>query len=163
FNLLYEPQASQAVASGAWSREAVLGAGAGVMTQVRPGLLIGAELRHLRQYASLGPHDLAGYATFLGPTLFARISDHWRLTAAWSVQIAGHTAGEDHALDLANFTRHEARLRIGYEFLRACVRGRQRFSPMRRDCRGAAGSAGITGALFSFACLCARNRRWLKS
>jgi hypothetical protein len=115
FNLFYEPQVSRSP-GGAWSRDATLGVGLAAMVQVQPGLLIGPELRHLREYASLGPRDPAGHATFLGPSLFAKLSEHLWLTAAWSVQVAGHANGEDGALDLANFTRHEARLRLGYEF-----------------------------------------------
>jgi hypothetical protein len=116
FNLLYDPQATRARATGAWSHEATLGVGAGVMVQTQRNVFIGAELRYLRAYDSLGVADFAGDAIFLGPTLYFKPSEPWRITAAWSMQLAGKAVHEPGALDLADFERHQVRLRIAYEF-----------------------------------------------
>jgi len=116
FNLLYAPQATRAGATGAWSHDATLGVGGGLMTQTWRNVFIGGELRYLRAYDSLGVADFAGDAVFLGPTLFFKPSEALRITAAWSMQVAGKAAHEAGALDLTNFERHQVRLRIAYEF-----------------------------------------------
>jgi hypothetical protein len=116
FNVLYEPQTARLRATGDWEREAVFGIGTGVMAQIWPGVLIGAEGRYLRRYDSLGLEEFAGEAFFLGPTAYAKFRDPWRVTASWSMQLAGHAVGTGGSLDLTNFVRHEGRLRIGLEF-----------------------------------------------
>jgi hypothetical protein len=116
FNVLYTPEIAQSRRTGEWSREANFGVGAGVMAQIRPGLLVGVETRYLRAYESLGPHDFAGHALFVGPNLFFRPAERWRVTATWAIQVAGKAADDSGSLDLTNFERHQVRLRIGYEF-----------------------------------------------
>ncbi|GJE42683.1 hypothetical protein [Methylobacterium soli] len=84
--------------------------------QVQPGTFLGGELRYLRAYDGLGLDRFTGEAVFLGPTLYASLSAQLWLSVAWSVQVAGRAAGEGGGLDLTNFDRHQARLRIGYNF-----------------------------------------------
>ena len=48
--------------------------------------------------------------------LYFRLSERARLTANWSVQAWGRTAGSDGNLDLVNFERHQARLVFGVNF-----------------------------------------------
>jgi len=38
------------------------------------------------------------------------------LSAAWNVQVWGAVAGSSGVLDLANFERHQAKLRVGVAF-----------------------------------------------
>ena len=45
-------------------------------------LFVGAEARYLRQYESLGFDAFAGQALFVGPNLFFKPSERWRVTAA---------------------------------------------------------------------------------
>ena len=116
FNLLYDPQVTRVRATGTWAHDATLGVGAGVMAQVQRNVFIGGELRYLRAYDSLGVADFAGDAVFLGPTLYVKPSEPWRITATWNMQVAGKAAHEPGALDLADFERHQVRLRIAYEF-----------------------------------------------
>ena len=112
FNFVYAPQTTRLRVTREWEREATLGVGTALMSQIQPGVLIGAEGRYLRRYDSLGLDALAGQAFFLGPTLYAKFADRWQLTAAWSIQIAGQTTGGSSSLDLTNFVRYEARLRV---------------------------------------------------
>jgi hypothetical protein len=118
FNLFYEPQSTRVHATGDWEREALFGVGTGVMAQVWPRVLIGAEARYLRHYDSLGVEEFGGQAFFLGPTLYAKFGDRdrWRITAAWSVQVVGRSVAAGGSLDLINFPHHEGRLRVGFEF-----------------------------------------------
>jgi hypothetical protein len=116
FNVLYTPEIAQSRRTGEWSREANFGLGASVMAQVRPGVFVGAEARYLRAYESLGLDAFAGHALFVGPNVFFKPAERWRVTATWAIQVAGRAVDEPGSLDLTNFERHQVRLRIGYEF-----------------------------------------------
>ena len=116
FNLLYDPEVKKFQDTGEWSREATYGVGAGLMNQIWPGVFVGAEARYLLQYESLGFNRFAGHAVFVGPNLFIRPSERWRITATWTTQVVGRAAGDSSSLDLMNFERHQVRLRIGYYF-----------------------------------------------
>jgi hypothetical protein len=116
FNLLYQPDVTRSLVTGAWSREGTLGIGGGVMARVAPNVFAGAELRYLRAYEGLSLDAFAGHALFVGPNVYYRMSERWRLTASWSVQVAGRAVETPGFLDLTNFTRQEGRLSVGYEF-----------------------------------------------
>jgi hypothetical protein len=115
-NLIYQPEWTRAVGTGAAEQESTIGAALGVMVQARPGLFLGGEARYLRQYEGIGLEAFAGQALFIGPTAYFQLSKHSRLTAAWSVQAWGRPAGSHAALDLVNFERHRARLVFGVNF-----------------------------------------------
>jgi len=116
FNLFYQPQRTRFAQTATWANESTFGVAGALMVQPAPGFLFGGELRWLRDYDSFGLSSLAGEALFLGPNVFVRFNEHWRLTAAWSTQIAGRAADAPGALDLTNFSRHEMRFKLGYEF-----------------------------------------------
>jgi hypothetical protein len=86
------------------------------MIQVRPGVFIGGESRYLRQYEGISLSEFAGEALFMGPTVFVKLSERSRLTAAWSFQVSGHSVGAPGALNLVDFERHQARLVFGVNF-----------------------------------------------
>ncbi len=115
-NLLYQPEWTRLVGTGAAERESTIGAALGVMVQARPGFFLGGEARYLRQYEGIGLEGLSGQAMFIGPTAYFQLSKYSRLTAAWSVQAWGRPAGSNAALDLVNFERHRARLVFGVNF-----------------------------------------------
>ena len=115
-NLLYEPTATQSRITGAWSRDATAGISTALMIQVYPGVLIGAEARYLRAHDSFGSDNFAGHALFFGPNVYIKPSERWRITAAWSSQVTGKSVDTPASLDLTNFTRHQVKLRIGYQF-----------------------------------------------
>jgi hypothetical protein len=116
FNLLYRPEATRSRATDAWSREADLGAAAGLMVQVLPGVLLGTEARYLRAYEGVALERFAGQALFLGPTLYARLSKRLWMIAAWSAQVAGKAVGSPGSLDLTHFERYQAKVQFGLEF-----------------------------------------------
>jgi hypothetical protein len=66
----------------------------------------------LRRYEGLGLDSFAGHAVFLGPTIYANLSD----AVGWSTQVAGRAADDPGWLDLTNFERHQARLLFGFTF-----------------------------------------------
>ena len=116
FNLFYEPEWTHLLATGLAEQESTAGAAVAVMAQIRPGFLIGGEVRYLRKYDGIGLEEFAGQALFVGPTAYLQLSERSRLTIAWSAQAWGRAAGSTAALDLVNFERHQARLIFGVNF-----------------------------------------------
>jgi hypothetical protein len=115
-NLIYQPEWTRFVGTGAAEQESTVGASFGLMAQVRPGVFLGGEARYLRKYEGIGLEELAGQALLIGPTAYFQLSERSRLTASWSVQAWGRQAGSKAALDLVNFERHQARLVFGVNF-----------------------------------------------
>jgi hypothetical protein len=115
-NLIYQPEWTRMLATGRTERESTVGAALAVMAQIRLGFFLGGEARYFRKYEGIGLDDFAGQAMFVGPTLFLKLSDRSRLTANWSFQAWGRSAGSTAALDLVNFERHQARLVLGVNF-----------------------------------------------
>lgn len=116
FNLIYRPEWTRFVGTGAAEQESTIGAALGVMAQLTPGVLLGGEMRYLRKYEGIGLEELAGQALFVGPTAYFQLSERSRLTASWSVQAWGRAAKSRPALDLVNFERQQARLTFGINF-----------------------------------------------
>jgi len=115
-NLFYQPEWTRFAGTNETERDSTLGAAFAVMAQVRPGILFGGEARYVRRYDGLGLDALAGQALFVGPTVYFKLSDRSRLTAAWSVQAWGRAAGSAASLDLLDFERQQARLTFGVNF-----------------------------------------------
>jgi len=115
-NVSYEPEQARLRASGEILRESLLGIGGALAMQVMPNVFIGAEARSLRQYDGLGLNSFAGQALYIGPTFYATFGQGYFLSAAWNVQVWGAVAGTSGALDLVNFERHQAKLRVGVVF-----------------------------------------------
>jgi hypothetical protein len=116
FNLFYEPEWTHFFGTGLAEQQSTAGANVAVMTQIRSGFLIGAEVRYLRQYDGISFGSIAGQALFIGPTAYWQLSERSRLTVAWSGQVWGRSAGVNAALDLVNFERQQARLIFGLNF-----------------------------------------------
>ncbi len=115
-NLSYQPEWTHFAGALAEEQEGTLGVAFGVMAQLRPGFLLGGEARYFRKYDGIGLDQLSGQAFFVGPTAYFQLSETARITANWSVQAWGQTAGMGGALDLVNFERHQARLVFGVNF-----------------------------------------------
>jgi hypothetical protein len=90
--------------------------GAALAAQVMPGLWLGGEARYLRDYGGAALNVFSGQAVYVGPTLYARLGRKAFVSAAWDIQIWGGAITAPGALDLANFERHQAKLRFGFEF-----------------------------------------------
>jgi hypothetical protein len=116
FNLLYVPEVSRSRIDGTWSRESTVGVATALMVQARPGIFVGTEARYLRSYEGLGLDRFEGHAFFVGPTVYAKLSERSWIVLAWSTQVAGRSVDETGALDLVNFERHQATLKFGVTF-----------------------------------------------
>jgi hypothetical protein len=115
-NLIYQPQWTRFVGTGAAEQESTTGAAFAVMAQMRPDFLVGGEARYLRKYEGIRLQEFAGHALFVGPTAYFKLSESSRLTLAWSFQAWGRSARSMPALDLIDFERHQARLVFGVNF-----------------------------------------------
>jgi len=115
-NLGYQPEWTHLVGAPTGEQESTLSVAFGVMTQLRPGVLLGGEVRYFRKYEGIGLEELAGDALFVGPTAYFQLSERARLTASWSFQAWGRPAGSGAALDLINFERQQARVIFGLNF-----------------------------------------------
>ena len=115
-NLIYQPEWTRLVGTGAAEQESTIGAAFAVMAQMRPGFLVGGEARYLRKNEGIALQEFNGEALFVGPTAYFKLSESSRLTLAWSFQAWGRSARSSAALDLADFERHQARLVFGVNF-----------------------------------------------
>jgi hypothetical protein len=115
-NIVYDPETTWSGITGIWGRDSTVAFSAAVTTQISPGLFVGAEARYLRKYDGIGLDSLLGQAFFVGPSAFFRLSKSVAISGAWGLQVAGHATAVPAALDLANFTRQQATLRLEYNF-----------------------------------------------
>jgi hypothetical protein len=115
-NVVYDPEVTRFRFDGSWQRQTTLGTFLALTTQVTPSVFIGAEARYLRQYQSLDLGTFGGEALFIGPTMFIRLSKALAISGAWNFQVAGRAAAVPGTLDLTNFEREQALLRLEYNF-----------------------------------------------
>jgi len=115
-NLLYEPEIDQSRIDEDWSRQSTAGLGGGLMLRLSANVFAGMEARYLRRYDALDLTAFAGQAFYLGPTISIAFNENAWLTAGWIMQVAGRAAGDNGALDLENFDRHQARIAFGISF-----------------------------------------------
>jgi hypothetical protein len=70
-----------------------------------------------RAYDGVGSIALPARAGAVrGPEFYVRLSESAWIAAGWNIQVAGHAVGAPGALDLANFERHEVKVRFGQAF-----------------------------------------------
>ncbi len=115
-NVIYEPEWTRLNGTVTTERESTFGIAGALMAQVRPSLLLGGEMRYLRNYEGLGLQAFSGDALILGPTAYRQLTPGSWMAAAWSMQAWGSRPGEGGPLNLAGFERHQARLIYGVSF-----------------------------------------------
>jgi hypothetical protein len=115
-NVTYDPAVSRLRATGEWERESSLGVSTALAARVTEGVFLGGEIRYERAYDSIGLDHFAGHALFVGPTLYAKLTKEVWIAAVWSPQIAGRATDDPARLDLSNFERHQAKVRMGISF-----------------------------------------------
>jgi hypothetical protein len=98
-------------------RDSQIGISGALAFQVAQNVFIGAEIRYMRAYEGLGLQKFEGHALSVGPTFYAKLSERFVISASFSTQVAGRSVEEpDRTLDLDNFPRHQAKLKVSYEF-----------------------------------------------
>jgi hypothetical protein len=116
FNATYAPEIAREFGTPNWLGASTLGLRTALTYRITPNMALGGELEYFRAHDGAGFNRFAGDALFAGPTCFVQVTNEVFLSAAFSTQIAGHAAGDASFLDLANFTRNKARLRLVWEF-----------------------------------------------
>ncbi len=98
-------------------RSSIWGVSGALAYQVSQNVFLGGEVRYLRSYTGLGLNNFEGHAVFAGPTFYAKLSEKVSISAAFSTQVAGKSkATPGRTFDLDNFSRHQAKLKVSYEF-----------------------------------------------
>lgn len=115
-NFSYSPETAKAVVDAAWSRASTMGLSGALAWRFTPIVTGGVEAQFFSAYETLGFGAFQGRAVYIGPTLHIQATRKIMIAAAYSEQVAGHALGDDRRLDLANFSRHRARLKFEYEF-----------------------------------------------
>ena len=77
---------------------------------------MGVAAEYDRAYDGLALQTFDGNALFVGPTLQINFSPKVLLAAAFMAQVAGHAVDDPRALDLTNFERYRANLKLEFEF-----------------------------------------------
>lgn len=116
FNIQFENDRVRSVAPGAVRHESILGFGLALSVQTSPGLWLGAEARYLRSYDGAALNTLSGQALYFGPTVFAALPSNYWISAALDFQVSGRAVGIPGSLDLTNFERYQAKIRVGFSF-----------------------------------------------
>ena len=108
-NLVYAPDGSRPPGQ-VWENTSIFSASAALSYRVTPPLMFGAEADYERAYDGIAPAGYRGQALYLGPTFHYQINEKIDFSAAFLTQA---TAGP---LDLADFPRRLAKLRLEVEF-----------------------------------------------
>jgi len=114
FNFMYEPEWVRN-AEGEVAREATLGVSGALAYRIIPPVLIGAEGWYLRHYDSFDLSQFTGDAIYVGPTLYVQLSRKMFMKAAWNTQVAGRDLENPGSLNLSEFSRHRAKLKLAVE------------------------------------------------
>jgi hypothetical protein len=115
-NLLFANDRARLRAFDGIEHESLLGAGAALAAQIRPGVWLGGEARYLRDYSGATLNVFAGQAVYAGPTVYVRFGPKAFVSAALEFQVWGSAVAAPGAFDLANFERIQGKLRLGFEF-----------------------------------------------
>ena len=102
FNFIYEPGVTRV--SDGWQNESSLEVSLAASYAIAPNIFAGAEVRHLN-----GSEQglFSSHALYIGPSLYAKLSDTLAVKVTWSEQVPD---GPNGRLDLENFERHQALL-----------------------------------------------------
>ena len=102
FNFIYEPAVTGA--SDGWQNNSSLEVSLAASYAIAPNIFAGAEVRHLN-----GSEQglFSSHAFYIGPSLYAKLSETLAVKVTWSEQVPD---GPNGRLDLENFERHQALL-----------------------------------------------------
>ena len=114
-NFIYEPEITR-VADGSWERESKLGLTGALSFRVLPDLLIGVEADYYRHYEGTFLNQFTGDALFIGPTLYYKFARKMFMTAAWNAQVWGREIETGQRLNLEEFSRSRAKVKVAVEF-----------------------------------------------
>jgi hypothetical protein len=92
-NLLYDVERVKERRAGFVSeRSANVGISGALAYRIADDVFLGGEARYLRAYEGFSLNKWQGHAVYLGPTLFAKVSEKGWVSLAWNAQVAGRQA-----------------------------------------------------------------------
>ena len=114
FNAIWVPVRSQdSFDRSLWQSSSESSVQSALTFQLSTSLFAGVEVRHLTAFEGTFFDDRAGYATYLGPTVFWKITDKVGFNATWQPQISGRSADNPGLrYDLDNFQRAQFRFKV---------------------------------------------------
>jgi hypothetical protein len=115
-NLMYEPEVAKPFDGNAWERSSSVGVSLGLAYRITPTFALGVGAEYDRAYDGLALQTFSGHALYVGPTLQINFSPKVLLAAAFLAQVAGHAVDDPRPLDLTNFERYRANLKLEFEF-----------------------------------------------
>jgi hypothetical protein len=113
-NILYGSESSSQ--NGVTEEVSLLWGSAGLSYRFSDAFFLGAEARYMRAYEGLGLGSFVGEALYLGPAILLKPTDKITVTFTWQPQIWGNDLTSSGSLDLTNFERHEAKLKVSMPF-----------------------------------------------
>jgi len=115
-NLIYEPEIAKGVDADMWERSSSAGVGMGLTYRITPTFAMGVAAEYDRAYDGMVLQTFNGHAFFVGPTMQINFSPKVLLAATFMTQIAGHAVDDPRPLDLTNFEKYRANLKLEFEF-----------------------------------------------
>jgi hypothetical protein len=115
-NLSFANDRTRLLAFDGVQQESTLAAGVALARQLMPGVWLGAEMRYLRNYEGAALNVFSGQALYLGPTVYAPLTKKLWASAAFEFQVWGGAVGVPGSLDLVDFERYQAKVRVGFNF-----------------------------------------------
>ncbi len=113
FNLEY---ASSFTGIGSFARASGINFRAALATKLSDNFYIGADASHQRIYDGAFANRYQGSAWFLGPTFFWQASEKLAVSGTVAFQVAGRSQANGGPLNLDQFNRQLAKLKLGYSF-----------------------------------------------
>ncbi len=102
--------------TGGWCKASSLNVRAALSAKLADTVFVGVEGQHLRAYSGTFLNTLNGHAWFIGPTVFWQATEKLAISGTFATQVAGQARGTPNTLDLDNFSRNIAKLKLGYSF-----------------------------------------------
>lgn len=116
FNVWYGTGATRERATNLWGHDSELQLHGGLSYAFAPGFLAGLNVRYLRAYDGGGLDRFVGDAVYVGPTFSYNVSPAFGISGTWQFQVAGGALGDRRPLNLDQFERQQAMLRLNWHF-----------------------------------------------
>ncbi|WP_271545426.1 hypothetical protein [Bradyrhizobium sp. CCBAU 45321] len=116
FNVWYGTGGTREISTNLWRHDSEMQLQAAISYAVQPDLVFGLGVRYARAYDGGGLDRFLGDAVFAGPTFSYNISKEVGISGTWQMQVAGQAIGDVRSLNLDQFERHQALLRLNLHF-----------------------------------------------